>query len=94
MSGTGHEQVGGTGAEHMRDEEHRATIAAVVRSKVLEVARNGFAGATAGGEVLGQFCSKTFPRSPHLPLATSRAFNSSVTHTPFCVVSPVLARMI
>lgn len=49
MSSTNQEQVGGTGIEQMRDEEHCATLTAAVRSKILEVARNGFAGATAGG---------------------------------------------
>lgn len=51
MSSSIHEQLAGAGAaDHMRDGEDRATLSAALRSKALEIARDGSAGATAGGE--------------------------------------------
>lgn len=52
MSSSIHEQVAGAGAaaDQMRDGEHHATLSAVLRSKALEVVRDGSAGAIAGGE--------------------------------------------
>lgn len=85
MSSTSHEQVRGTSAEHMRDEEHCATLTAEVRSKVLEVARNGFAGATAGGES----CVRRLFHdvSPHLPPADVTMF-AAPSQAPFVRCGP------
>lgn len=79
MSSTSHEPVRRTGAEHMRDEEHCTTLTAVVRSKVLEVARNGFAGATAGGELRSTFVPRRFTASAACDVTV---VNSSVSSTP------------
>lgn len=60
MTSTGHEQVAGTGADQTRDRNHQASFKTTLKSKSLEVARNGVAGATAGGE-RERACSRPSP---------------------------------
>lgn len=70
----------------MRDEEQCATLSSAVRSKVVEVARNGFAGATAGGEkAVLVFLGLFHDVSPHLPPVKSR-WSTAASQAPLCAL--------